>query len=410
MILLYNIGIRMYYLYVLLGSLFNKKARLWIRGRRHVFNSISKEFRQEDKVIWFHCSSLGEFEQGRPVIEELKFRKPDHKILLTFFSPSGYEIRKDYQVADHVCYLPLDTKRNARKFISLVRPVSVYFVKYEYWYHFITRLSSEEIPVYVFSAIFRGSQVFFRSYGHLFRNMLQKINHIFVQDQESLERLKDIGITHVSIAGDTRFDRVQSIALNSKEIPELLSFKKNHSVLIAGSTWPDDEDLLIRFINSSDEGIKFIIAPHEIHESGLLRLEKTIQKKCLRFTGMNTGSVDEANVILVDTIGFLSSLYRYGDIAMTGGGFGKGIHNILEAATFGMPVVFGPNYEHFREAVEMIAEGAAFSVKDYHSFSYILNKLLSDKIILSETALKAREYVAGNTGATDRIVTFKGTD
>jgi len=409
MILLYNIGIRMYYLYILLGSLFNKKARLWIRGRRHVFHSISKEFQQGDKVIWFHCSSLGEFEQGRPVMEELKVRKPDHKILLTFFSPSGYEIRKNYQAADLVCYLPLDTKRNARRFISLVRPDCTYFVKYEYWYHFITQLSSRNIPVYVFSAIFRSSQIFFRSYGQLFRNMLKKINHVFVQDQESMDRLMDIGISHVSIAGDTRFDRVQSIVRTSNEIPELKSFKQDHTVLIGGSTWPDDEDLLIRYINQSDEGLKFIIAPHEIHESGLLRLEKAIKKKCLRFTILNTETIDEGNVILVDTIGFLSSLYRYGDIALIGGGFGKGIHNILEAATFGMPVVFGPNYEHFREAVEMIAEGAAFSVIDYQSFSYILEKLLSDKAYLSETASKAREYVAGNTGATDRIVSYKGT-
>jgi len=409
MILLYNIGIRMYYLYVLLGSLLNKKARLWIRGRHNVFHSIAKEFKQGDKVIWFHCSSLGEFEQGRPVLEEMKIRKPDHKILLTFFSPSGYEVRKNYQSANLICYLPLDTKRNARKFIGMVRPASVYFVKYEYWYNFITRLSSENIPVYVFSSIFRSSQIFFRSYGLLFRNMLKKISHIFVQDQESKDRLQNIGITHVSITGDTRFDRVYAIALTSKEIPEMLSFKKNHTVLIAGSTWPDDEDLLMQYINESDEGLKFIIAPHEIHESGLIRLEKTIQKKCLRFTSLNTSSADQADIILVDTIGFLASLYRYGDIALIGGGFGKGIHNILEAATFGMPIVFGPNYKQFREAVEMIGVGAAFSVNDYHSFSYILKKLVSDKIILSDTALKAREYVAGNTGATKRIVSFNRT-
>ena len=405
--MLYNTGIRLYWLYILAGSLFSRKARLWIRGRRGLFRHIAHEMPGEGDATWFHCSSLGEFEQGRPVMEELRRRDPRARIVLTFFSPSGYEVRRNYAGADHVFYLPLDTPGNAARFIGMVRPRCAYFVKYEYWYHFIDRLSEKRVPVYLISAVFRESQVFFRKSGGLFREILRKFDHIFVQDQASYELLRSAGVIGASISGDTRFDRVSAISGADDEIIGLREFCGGLPVLVAGSTWPEDEAILVRFIRETDLHMKFIIAPHEISASRIDRIERSTGKNCRRFSGMDPETISGADVLLVDVMGRLASIYRYGTLAYIGGGFGKGIHNILEAAAYGMPVLFGPNYGKFREAVELTGLGAAFSVSDYPSFQRTTEKLLSDKISLSQCSLKARKYVEENTGATKKILDFE---
>lgn len=404
--LLYNTGVRLYWLYILAGFPFSRKARLWIRGRRGWSRRIAEEMAGKDHAVWFHCSSLGEFEQGRPVMEELRRRDPEARIVLTFFSPSGYEVRRNYAGADHVFYLPLDTRRNASRFIRTVHPRCAYFIKYEYWYHFIDRLSAGRIPVYLISAVFRDSQIFFRRSGGLFRGILRKFDHIFVQDAASLDLLKSAGITEASISGDTRFDRVSDVSAASEEIKGLREFCGDEPVLVAGSTWPEDESVLLRYIRESGRTMKFIIAPHEITEAGLGRIERSCGKQCLRFSRMDPQTAHEAEVLLVDVMGRLSSIYRYGTLAYIGGGFGHGIHNILEAAAYGMPVLFGPRYGKFREAVELIEQEAAFSIGDHRSFHEKMEKLLTDKITLSECALKTRKYVAENTGATEKILDF----
>jgi 3-deoxy-D-manno-octulosonic-acid transferase len=406
MLVLYNIAIRLYYLYILAGSLVNRKARFWITGRRGLLDRIRMEVRPDDSLIWFHCSSLGEFEQGRPVMEALKITKPGTRLLLTFFSPSGYEVRKNYAGADHVYYLPLDTKENARQFIRIVRPAAAYFIKYEFWYHYLHQLSSAHIPVYLISAIFRPSQVFFKGYGRWFRSILGMFSHIFVQDDASGDLLKSIGLSNMTVSGDTRFDRVSAISGKVKPVTQLELFRQQHCIIIAGSTWPEDDRYLVSHINLKKEGIKYILVPHEIHDAYLSRLERTIAGNVLRFSGMNADNASRAEVLVVDAVGYLSSLYRYADIAYVGGGFGKGIHNTLEAATFGIPVIFGPNYHKFREARDMIREGAAFSITGEKSLTNLLSDLLADRDARQRAGKKAKSYVERHTGATARILNY----
>jgi 3-deoxy-D-manno-octulosonic-acid transferase len=405
-LLLYNIGIRIYYFSILFASLFNKKARLWIHGRKKNFEQIRSKIDPGSSVIWFHCSSLGEFEQGRPVIEKVREIFPGRKILLTFFSPSGYEIRKNYSGADYIFYLPLDTKRNAVRFLKLVKPEVVFFIKYEYWFHFLSRLHKMNIKIYLISGIFRSGQIFFKWYGKWFREILRTFHHLFVQDNESVELLKSIGFKNVTVCGDTRFDRVHAIAQKATEFPAIHLFTDGKMTLIAGSTWPLDEEIIVRFMNENKLPVKYIIAPHEIHERSITQLQESIKGKTVRYTSLNESEIKEADVMIIDTIGILSSVYQYGNVAYIGGGFGKGIHNILEAATFGLPIIFGPNFKKFREARELIKLNGAFSIKNSDDLCTIINTFIKDHQTFKTAGENTREYIQKNLGATDIITKF----
>ena len=400
---IYSAGLWFYYLGILLASIFNPKARLWIRGRKGIFRQLSNTI-QNDPVIWFHVASLGEFEQGRPVMEEIKHRYNHYKILLTFFSPSGFEIRKNYNGADYIFYLPLDTKYNARRFIRLVKPTMAFFVKYEFWYYYIHELDNNQIPVYLISAIFRPGQVFFSWYGGWFRKMLYCFNHLFVQTEQSLDLLHGISVNNVTLAGDTRFDRVLQIASGTKEIPMAAGFKGDQPCLIAGSTWPYDEDLLLQYINDFHGQAKFIIAPHEVNEEHIQKIIQQLKKSYVRFSEAFETEVPVKQVLIIDNIGMLSSLYRYGNIAYIGGGFGKGIHNILEAATFGLPVVFGPNFSKFNEAFELIGLGGAVSIAAFEDLKIILDRWFDSADERNRTGQISKAFVRKNAGATAMIL------
>jgi 3-deoxy-D-manno-octulosonic-acid transferase len=400
---IYNIGILLFSAIARLLSPFNSRASLWVSGRKKWAEKIADNIKPGDRVIWMHCASLGEFEQGRPVIEAIKKEAPEFKIVLTFFSPSGYEIRKNYNYADFISYLPSDTPANAGKFIDLVNPEFVIFVKYEFWHNYISVLYRNNIPLYLISGIFRPGQHFFKWYGSFFRNMLGKFERIFVQDQRSIDLLASIGITKVTLAGDTRFDRVLQIAATAGEIPRLRSFRGNEKMFLAGSSWWQDEEIISKYINSFPSRMKWVFAPHEIDKPNIERLEKLIKVKCVRFSEYGEASAN-ARVLIIDNIGMLSSAYRYAYIAAIGGGFGKGIHNILEAACWGIPVVFGPRYENFREAVDLLALGGVEPFLDYEDFKRIMDLWLSDEKIYAVSAEMASKYVKENAGARDIII------
>ena len=404
MTFLYKTGIFFYSIFIRFASLFNEKARLFVRGRKNWRKELSEKIINGEKYIWFHCASLGEFEQGRPLIEEVKSRFPEYRIVLTFFSPSGYEIRKNYEQADVVLYLPLDTPHNARIFINNVRPEKVFFVKYEYWYFYMSELKRKQIPLYIISAIFRDRQYFFRKdfIGKWYRKMLFYAEHLFVQDEKSAALLESVGLQNYSVSGDTRFDRVAAIAAASKELPVVDKFKGGFPLIVAGSTWKPDEELLAAFINQAD-GVKVIFAPHEVTPANINNLEKMLKKPLVRWSKIENADVSEVKVLIIDSMGLLSSLYRYGDLAYIGGGFGVGIHNILEAATFGLPVIFGPAYQKFKEAVELKKAGGAFPVHNFQELETVL-KLLKDDKKRTHSAMICRKYVEKNTGSTKRIV------
>jgi 3-deoxy-D-manno-octulosonic-acid transferase len=402
MLILYNIGIRLYFFAIWLASFFNKKAKLWINGRKN-YGLI----RYTD-CIWFHFASLGEFEQGRPVLEELKQLYPDNKIIITFFSPSGYEVRKNTPLADAVYYLPLDTPANARKFIDAIQPKLVVFTKYEYWYHFFDEMHRRNIPLYIISGIFRPKQIFFKWYGGLHRKMLGFVSYFFVQDERSKLLLQDVKVSNVMISGDTRLDRVWDNALQPKPLPLINEFRNGHKIFIAGSTWPQDEKLIAALVTQYPNW-KFIIAPHEIGEEKIKTLIDLLpDTRVARFSHIShlTSHISHLNVLIIDNIGMLSSLYQYGNIAYIGGGFGAGIHNTLEAAAFGLPVIFGPNYARFKEANDLIALKAGFSINDEDSLKAITNKLISDEAFLISAGEKIKNYVKENTGATKAIVDY----
>src|SRR4030042_134309 len=403
MSVLYNIGI-----YIILGlahliSPFNKKVKIWINGNRNWFEVLRKKISSEERYVWMHCASLGEFEQGRPVIEAIKKEKPHVRIILTFFSPSGYEIRKNHQLADIICYLPSDTPGNAEKFISMIDPAVVIFVKYEFWYNFLTVLWRRKIPLYLISGIFSRDQLFFKWYGKFFRRMLSNFSWFFVQDQNSSDLLGTIGLQNVTVAGDTRFDRVLQITASAREIPQLELFRGNEKIFLAGSSWKQDEEIITRYINSYPGRMKWIFAPHEIDDANIEWLVRHLKKKHIKFSQFTDAAAD-ARVLIIDNIGMLSSAYRYADIAAIGGGFGKGIHNILEPACWGIPVLFGPNHTKFREAVELIRLGGAYSFETYPDFEGIIDRLLTDEAAYKKSAEAARKYVSENTGATSNIM------
>lgn len=362
-----------------------------------------------DPVAWFHAASLGEFEQGRPVMEAFRKQYPDYKILLTFFSPSGYAVRKNYAGADFIVYLPADTPENARAFVLLVKPQLVFFIKYEFWANYLHELRAAQIPVISFSAIFRPNQLFFKPWGGFYRELLTCFEHILVQHEESEQLLRSIGLNHVTRAGDTRFDRVAQVAAARKDIPVVADFKKNEDnepqpLLVVGSAWQADMDVLIPFLNNFEQPLKVIIAPHEIHDAEIERWRDQLTKPSVRYSEAKTTQSPNHSVtqsLFIDNIGMLSSLYQYGEFAYIGGAFGKGLHNILEAATFGVPIFFGPNYGKFQEAIELIQAGGAFSVQDTRSLAGAFQQQYADR---TKAAQVSCDYVQRNIGATAKVM------
>ncbi len=403
MAFLYNIGIRAYGLGIRLAAPFNEKASLLSKGRRQARKEIKGFKRGEGRLVWFHAASLGEFEQGRPVMERLREMEPDTKILLTFFSPSGYEIRKNYTGADYIYYLPGDTPGNAARFVKTFRPDAAVFVKYEFWYNYLNELHRHRIPVYLISSIFRPEQPFFKSWGGLHRKMLGFFERLFVQDGQSIELLKNIGITRTHLTGDTRFDRVKQIADAAKDIEIVRQFCNGQPAVVCGSTWPPDEDILMEYINNYSGKYKWILAPHEIGESHIKAILDKCHKKTARYTQASS-DIAECEVLIIDCIGLLSSVYRYGNISYIGGGFGVGIHNTLEAAVYGIPVIFGPKYHKFNEAVTLIKEGGGFSINNGTELKELLDSLINNPTVTQTAGEKALAYVKSQLGATTIIV------
>lgn len=454
---MYNIAIYIYLIGVAIGSLFNKKIKKMWRGEREAVDLLKEKVDPTAKYVWFHAASLGEFEQGRPLIEQLRATHPEYKILLTFFSPSGYEVRKNYEGADIVCYLPLDTIRNARRFLRAVHPVMAFFIKYEFWYNYLHILRHRGVPVYSVSSIFRPGQVFFKWYGRNYAKVLHCITHFFVQNEVSLQLLKGIGIDEATVVGDTRFDRVLQIKEQAKELPIVEAFKgingkgdackdnlsedackddlsedackrvlsedackedlsedackedlsengcKGCKVFVAGSSWQPDEDIFIRFFNDHPDW-KLIIAPHVIGEDHLAYILDKLQMKAVRYTQATEQSAAEARCLIIDCFGLLSTIYRYGEIAYVGGGFGVGIHNVPEAAVWGVPVLFGPNNKRFQEAQDLLACKGSFEVTDYDSFNTIISRLISDDKFCHQCGEASANYVKSRSGATDIIM------
>ncbi len=401
--LLYNLGILVYGAAAAVMSFFDERARLWVNGRKGWKGYLRQRIVAGEKYVWVHCASLGEFEQGRPVIEAIRKNMAGHRVLLTFFSPSGYEIRKNYPGADIVCYLPLDTPWNAGSFVSIASPSMAVFVKYEFWDNFTLILQKKGVPLYLVSGIFRPGQHFFRWYGAFFRKILFRFSHIFVQDDRSFELLHSIGLQNVSLAGDTRFDRVVEIAGSAREIPLLDKFRGGERLFLAGSSWKPDEEIISGYVNRDPMKMKWVFAPHEVNESNICRLEALFSTTVVRFSRLTEDNSD-SRVLIIDNIGMLSSAYRYAYIAAIGGGFGRGIHNILEAACWGVPVIFGPNYRNFREAVDLVSRGGAGCFRTFGEFSDMADRWLSDEDFYLKAAKTASDYVKQSAGATQVIM------
>lgn len=399
MLLIYNIGVRLYFCAIYIASFFNKKAKLWLIGRSNV---VYKYF---NNSLWFHFASLGEFEQGRPLLEYTRKNKPETKIVVTFFSPSGYEIRKNTDLADAVYYLPLDTAANAREFTEAIKPAAAIFTKYEYWYHYFNELHGKDIPLYIISGIFRPEQVFFKWYGGLHRKMLGFVTYFFVQDEASKELLQTLGITNVEVSGDTRFDRVWANAQKPKELPLIKKFKSKHKLFIAGSTWPDDEALVATLVKDYTDW-KFIFAPHEIGEEKINKLISLLPlNSAIRYSQIASDKlpINNYQTLIIDNIGMLSSLYQHAEVAFIGGGFGVGIHNTLEAAAFGLPVIFGPKYDKFKEAKDLISIKGGYSINNEPELKAIIAHITKDTRWYNQICQIVKDYVKENTGATKTI-------
>lgn len=398
---MYSLAIYIYMLCAGVVSLFNRKARLLIRGHRDTWRILRSQI-GDRRYVWFHAASLGEFEQGRPLMERLRREHPEKRILLTFFSPSGYEVRKNYEGADVVCYLPFDTPLNARKFVRLAKPEMAFFIKYEFWRNYIDVLYHQEIPVYSVSSIFRENQIFFRPYGYKYARVLRRITHLFVQNEASRELLKRLGVTQVSVVGDTRFDRVIDIRRQARELPVAEAATRQGHVIVAGSTWPPDEDILIPYFNSHPD-CRLILAPHVVSEDHLREIEQKLQRPALRYSQATPESAAKADCLLIDGYGLLSSIYRYATVAYVGGGFGVGIHNVPEAAVYGVPVFFGPNNRKFREARELIEAGGCFEIHSADDFNRQADRLFADAQALTQAGQAAGRYISSNAGATDAV-------
>ena len=400
---MYSLAIYLYMFMVRLASLFNRKARLMMRGHRNTWKILRREIRSEARYVWFHAASLGEFEQGRPLMERMRREHPEKKILLTFFSPSGYEVRKNYDGADVVCYLPFDTPLNARKFVRLAHIETAFFIKYEFWRNYIDVLYHKGIPCYSVSSIFRPEQIFFRSYGRRYARVLKRMTHLFVQNEYSRQLLADrLGITHTTVVGDTRMDRVVSIMQQAKHLPEVEKMVKDAPyVMVAGSTWPPDEDLIINYFNQHPE-LKLIMAPHVVSHEHLQQIESKLQRPAVRYSQLKE-QPREADCLLIDCYGLLSAIYRYAQIAYVGGGFGVGIHNVPEAAVYGIPVIIGPNHHKFMEANDLLANGGCFEVKNAADFNTTVDHLLSHPDALQRASKASAEYIHNSAGATRKI-------
>ena len=424
--MIYNVVIYFVLWGIAIASLFNEKVRKMWRGERDAFRILRENVDPSEKYIWFHAASLGEFEQGRPLMERIRRDYPQYKILLTFYSPSGYEVRKNYEGADIICYMPVDTRLNAIRFLRLVRPVMAFFIKYEFWSNFLHILKYRNIPTYSVSSIFREDQVFFKWYGRSYANVLKCFTRFFVQNEESKRLLEGIGITDVDVVGDTRFDRVLQIKEAAKHLPICEAFRKgvavsssssalssfdsekesrpDFKVFVAGSSWPPDEEIFIRFFNEHKDW-RLLIAPHVIAEEHLkLILSLLKNKKVVRYTQTNPEEAAKADVLIIDCFGLLSSMYNYGDIAYIGGGFGVGIHNTLEAAVWNMPVIFGPNNKKFQEAQGLLKSGGGFEITNYESFEGLMNSMINNLAFLKQAGDKAGAFVASLSGATGKVL------
>ena len=415
--MIYNIVIYFVLLGIAIASLFNEKVRKMWRGEREAFRILKQKVDPNAKYIWFHAASLGEFEQGRPLMEQIRKEYPQYKILLTFYSPSGYEVRKNYEGADIICYMPVDTRLNAIRFLRLVRPVMAFFIKYEFWSNFLHILKHRNIPTYSVSSIFREDQVFFKWYGRNYAGVLKCFTRFFVQNEESKRLLEGIGITAVDVVGDTRFDRVLQIKEAAKQLPICEAFRTgvassqsadvphhDFKVFVAGSSWPPDENIFIPFFNEHKDW-RLLIAPHVIAEEHLKLILSLIKgKKVVRYTQTTPEEAADADVLIIDCFGLLSSMYNYGDVAYIGGGFGVGIHNTLEAAVWNMPVIFGPNNKKFQEAQGLLKSGGGFEINTYEDFSGLMSSLMNDETFLKQAGDKAGAFVAHLAGATDKVL------
>lgn len=401
--MLYNLVIYVYALGVAILSVFNKKVRKMRRGEHATFKVLRDNVDTTARYIWFHAASLGEFEQGRVLMERLRAKHPECKILLTFFSPSGYEVRKDYNGADIVCYLPLDTVANARRFLRAVRPVMAFFIKYEFWYNYLHILKHRNIPVYSVSSIFRPSQMFFKWYGKPYANVLKCFTHFFVQNDQSKQLLGTIGINKVTVVGDTRFDRVLQIKENAAGLPVIEAFKGGHKLFVAGSSWVPDEEILIKYFNEHTDW-RLIIAPHVIGEERTRQILSRLKRSTVTYSKATIGDVSMAGCLIMDCFGLLSRTYKYADVAYIGGGFGVGIHNVVEAAVWGVPVIFGPNNQRFQEAQDLLACGGGVEISDYATFETAMDGLIADDNLRQSRGAKTGEYVKGRAGAVSRIL------
>ena len=401
--MIYNLIIALYDLAVHIISPFSRKPRKMMKGHWVVYELLRQQLEPGYHYIWFHAASLGEFEQGRPLMEKIRASYPEYKLLLTFFSPSGYEVRKNYRGADIVCYLPFDKPRNVKKFLDLVNPCMAFFIKYEFWKNYLDELHSRRIPVYSVSSIFRKGQIFFKWYGGTYRNVLRNFDYLFVQNERSKRFLAKIGINRAMVVGDTRFDRVLQIRQEAKELPLVELFKGKAMTFVAGSSWQPDEDLFIEYFNTHPE-MKLIIAPHVIDENHLVEIVSKLKRPYVRYSRADENNVLKADCLIIDCFGLLSSIYRYGEIAYIGGGFGVGIHNTLEAAVYGIPVIFGPKYQKFQEAVQLIENKGAYCIKNYVELKVLLDRLMTDDEFLRDTGYRAGSYVTDNAGATDKIL------
>jgi 3-deoxy-D-manno-octulosonic-acid transferase len=405
MLFLYNLVISIAGFFLKIVALFSPKIKLFVAGRKNVFSVLQEKIKPSDKTIWFHSASLGEYEQGLPVIEKIKEKYPDHKIIVTFFSPSGYEVRKNNTVADVTVYLPLDTRSNAKKFLKLVHPELAFFIKYEFWLNYLKELETSKTPTYLISGIFRDNQMFFKWYGGFYRKALKAFTYFFVQNESSKEKIEAIGFHNVIVSGDTRFDRVNAILERDNTLDFIENFKNNSPTIVIGSSWPKDEALLAEYINQAPDHVKFIIAPHNIKVDQIESLKSQITKSTVLFSEKKGLDLSGYNVFIIDTIGLLTKIYSYGTIAYVGGGFGNpGIHNILEPATFGIPIVIGPNYSNFAEAVQLVALEGCIVISNSNELKENLDRLLNDNLFFEEKSNICRSYIQDNTGATNTIM------
>ena len=404
---MYTFFIYLYSFLVRVAAFFgHAKAKLLIEGQKQVWTQLETRVQQGERRVWIHCSSLGEFEQGRPLMEDIRTQFPQYKILVTFFSSSGYELRKNFDGADYVFYLPFDTRRNARCFIKLVQPEIIYFIKYEFWRNYLKTIKQQNIPLYLVSAIFHRGQVFFKWYGGWYRSLLTAFTHFFVQNERSKELLESIGYTNVTITGDTRFDRVCRIFDHARQISEVEQFVNGQPCVVAGSSWPSDEQLLTQYINTENRNMKWIFAPHELHESQINRLMTSVNIKSVRYSQLAGKNPADYQLLVIDNFGMLSSLYRYATVAYIGGGLDKnnGIHNALEAAVYGIPVIFGWVYDEYQEAVDLVALGGAISIRNYDEFALQLNNLFDNPEKAKKTGSIAGAFVATGRGATAKVL------